>query len=82
MAISLYEIDIPYKGQYVDSTTLKSAYSNASLGHYAYVTGTGSYWYWNSAPTKLTWVNQQISEAAYTALTITEKAAVPYIVGV
>ncbi|WMJ84814.1 hypothetical protein ACS3UN_05180 [Oscillospiraceae bacterium LTW-04] len=73
MGVSLYEIDMPYKGEYVDNTTLQLAYATASLGDYAYVTGSGSYWYWNNASTKLAWVNQQISEASYTALTTPEK---------
>lgn len=71
MPRTLYEIviDMPYKGEYNDSTTLQTAYPTALLGDYAYVTGSSSYWYQNAAATKLTWVNQQISEAAYNALT-------------
>lgn len=82
MALSLYEyeIDMPYKGHYASSAALLAAYASASLGDYAYVTATSSYWFWNNASTKLAWVNQQIAEASYTALTTPEKAAVPYIV--
>lgn len=69
-----------YKGEYADETALTTAYTSASLGDYAYVTDTSSYWYWNDETTPAAWVNQQISEAAYNALTAAEKAAVPYIV--
>ena len=71
-----------FKGQYATSSALTTAYPAASLGDYAYVTGTSSYWYWNSALSTADWVNQQISESAYNALSTSEKAAVPYIVGV
>lgn len=69
-----------YKGQFADEAALVAAYATAELSDYAYVTATSSYWYWNAALSTPAWVNQQITEAAYTALSTAEKAAVPYIV--
>jgi len=39
-----------------------------------------SFWYWNAVLAIPAWVNQQITEVAYAALSVAEKAAVPYIV--
>lgn len=69
-----------YKGVFADSAALIAAYPTAEISDYAYVTATTSYWYWNAALGTPAWVNQQITEAAYTALTTAEKAGVPYIV--
>jgi len=69
-----------YKGQYATSAALIAAYTTAVLADYAYVTATSSYWYWNAALTVPAWVNQQITEAAYLALSVAERAGVPYIV--
>ncbi len=69
-----------YKGEFATSTALIAAYPTGSLADYAYVTDTLSYWYWNDALSTPAWVNQEITEAAYTALSAAEKAAVPYIV--
>ena len=70
----------PYKGEYADSAALILAYPTATLADYAYVTATSTYWYWNAALAVPAWVNQQIAEAAYLALSVAERAAVPYIV--
>lgn len=70
----------PYKGEFADETALTTAHPTADLGDYAYVTGTTSYWYWNSVLAVAAWVNQQITESAYAALTAAERAAVPYVV--
>lgn len=67
-----------FKGEFADNTALTTAYPTASLGNYAYVTSTSSYWYWNKALAVPAWVNQQITATAYTALSNAEKAAVPY----
>ena len=64
-----------YKGQYADSTALETAYPTALLADYAYVTATSTYWYWNAALGTPAWVNQQIAEAAYLALSVAERAA-------
>lgn len=69
-----------YKGEYDTEAALVAAFETASLGDYAYVSGTGSYWYWNDATDPHAWVNQEISSTAYSALSAAEKAAVPYIV--
>lgn len=82
MSLRQFKLNIPYKGVYSDSAKLIAAHTTGSVGNYAYVTGTNSYWYWNDAATILTWVNQEITEANYISLTTSEKAAVPYIVGV
>ena len=71
-----------YKGEYADEAALILAYPTASLADYAYNTDTSSYWYWNDALGTPAWVNQQITEAAYLALSVAERAAVPYIIGV
>jgi len=69
-----------YKGQYATSALLIAAYPSGLLADYAYVDATSSYWYWNAALGTPAWVDQQITEAAYLALTVAERAAVPYIV--
>jgi len=69
-----------YKGQYATSAALITAYPSGLLADYAYVDATSSYWYWNAALGTPAWVDQQITEAAYLALTVAERAAVPYIV--
>jgi len=71
-----------YKGEYADEAALILAYPTAFLADYAYNTDTSSYWYWNDALVTPAWVNQQITEAAYLALSAAERAAVPYIIGV
>jgi hypothetical protein len=69
-----------YKGEYATSADLIIAYPTASLADYAYVTATLSYWYWNDALAIPAWVDQQITEVDYLALSVAERAAVPYIV--
>jgi len=69
-----------YKGQFADTAALIAAYPTGELSDYAYVTATNSYWYWNAALASPAWVNQQITEADYIALSTAEKAGVPYIV--
>lgn len=71
-----------YKGNFDTSIKLQTDYPTASLADYAYVNGTASYWYWNAALGTPAWVNQEITESAYIALSDSVKAAVPYIVGV
>ena len=68
-----------YKGEFATSALLIAAYPTGALADYAYVTDTLSYWYWNDALAVPAWVNQQITEAAYLALSAAEQAAVPYI---
>lgn len=69
-----------YKGEYATSAALITAHPTGALADYAYVTATLSYWYWNAALATPAWVNQQITEAAYNALSAAEQAAVPYII--
>ena len=78
----LYKIAENYKGRFATAATLQTSYPIASLASYAYVNDTSSYWYWNSALGTPAWVNQEITESAYLALSAATKAAVPYIVGV
>lgn len=68
-----------YKGEYDTSASLIVAYPTGSIADYAYVDETTSYWYWNPNLATPAWVNQQIAEAAYLALTTAERAGVPYI---
>lgn len=69
-----------YKGEFADEAALVAAHPTAELGDYAYVTASTSYWYWNSVLAVAAWVNQQITETAYLALSAAERAAVPYVV--
>lgn len=71
-----------YKGEFETDSALKTAHTTGIMGDYAYVTASSSYWYWNEALETAGWVNQQISETEYNALSAQAKAAVPYIVGV
>lgn len=69
-----------YKGVFADEAALIAAYATAAISDYAYVTATTSYWYWNAALSTAAWVNQQIKETDYNALTVAQRAGVPYIV--
>ena len=69
-----------YKGEYATSVLLIAAYPTANLADYAYVTATSSYWYWNKALGTPAWVSQEITATAYLALSVAERAAVPYII--
>lgn len=69
-----------YKGEFATSAALVAAHPTGDLADYAYVTATNSYWYWNEALAIPAWVNQQITEAAYNALSAAEQYAVPYII--
>ena len=69
-----------FKGTYATSAALIAAHATGSLGDYAYVTETSSYWYWNSGRDPAAWVNQQITAAAYALLSPEAQAAVPYII--
>ncbi|MDD4816294.1 MAG: hypothetical protein PHQ62_04110 [Clostridia bacterium] len=71
-----------YKGEFADEAALILAYPTAFLADYAYNTETSSYWYWNDALGTPAWVNQEITEDDYLDLTVAERAAVPYIIGV
>jgi len=75
-----------FKGRFADEAALKIAFPTASIACYAFVNDTTSFWYWNPellggggspAPD---WVNQNISEENYLALTNIQKSVVPYIV--
>ncbi|HKL74138.1 MAG TPA: hypothetical protein VJ903_04530 [Clostridia bacterium] len=70
----------PYRGQYTDVNALAAAFPTGAIADYAYITGTNSFWYWNSQLTIPSWVNQLITEADYLLLTPAQRAAVPYIV--
>ena len=75
-----------FKGQFADETALEAAYPTGSLADYAYVTATNSFWYWNAGltgtdtPSAPAWVNQDITDTDYLALSATAKAMVPYII--
>lgn len=69
-----------YKGEFATSALLIAAFPTGSTADYSYVTGTSSYWYWNSGLTVPAWVNQEITATAYLALTAAAKARVPYII--
>lgn len=69
-----------FKGEYGTSSALIIAYPTASLADYAYVDTTNSYWYWNKSLTTPAWVNQEITETNYLALSSAAKASVPYII--
>lgn len=69
-----------FLGEYATEAALEAAYPTAALANYAYVNATSSYWYWNSGLSTPAWVNQQITAAAYLALTAAEQAPVPYVI--
>ena len=71
-----------YKGSFDTSAALQTVHPTASLADYAYVVGTNSFWYWNSGLGTPAWVNQEITESGYLALSPSAKTSVPYIVGV
>lgn len=80
--LTLFKLNNNYKGKFNTLATLQTNYPTAALADYAYINSSSSYWYWNSAVGISAWVNQQIAESAYLALSPSAKAAVPYIVGV
>lgn len=69
-----------YKGEFATTGDLTLAYPTGNLADYAYVTATLSYWYWNKALTTPAWVNQEIKDTDYNALSATAKASVPYVI--
>lgn len=75
-------IAVSYKGRFGTSAELQAKYLTATVADYAYVNNTSSFWYWNAGLATPAWVNQEITEAAYLALSASERMAVPYIVGV
>jgi len=75
-----------FKGRFTDAVALRTAFPTASIACYAFVNDTASFWYWNpelldgsSAPDP-DWVNQEISEEDYLALTVIQRSVVPYLV--
>ena len=70
----------PFKGEFVDETELTDEYPTAGTADCAYVEDTTSFWYWNSGLDIPAWVNQEIEETDYIALTAAEKSMVPYLV--
>ena len=70
----------PFKGQFADLLELTTAYPTANLADYAFVDDTSSFWYWNPGLTIAAWVDQEIAETDYAALSDLAKSMVPYIV--
>ncbi|MCL2420976.1 MAG: hypothetical protein FWD03_03885 [Defluviitaleaceae bacterium] len=70
----------PFKGQFADEAALTTAYPTANIADFAYVDDTNSFWYWNAGLDTPAWVNQEIAETDYIALTIAEQSMVPYLV--
>jgi len=71
-----------FKGQFADEATLIDEFPTAGLANYAYVDDTLSFWYWNAGfedPLVPAWVNQEIVEEDYDALTDLAKSMVPYL---
>lgn len=73
-------IESPFKGTYATPAALTAAHDTGNLADYAYVTSTSSFWYWNSALATPAWVNRQITATEYLALTVAQRAPVPYII--
>ncbi|MCL2532486.1 MAG: hypothetical protein FWE40_10125 [Oscillospiraceae bacterium] len=67
-----------YKGVYNTAVDLNTAYPDGNTGDYAYVTADGMFYYWSSELDL--WVQQEIEETDYLALSDAAKAAVPYLV--
>jgi len=71
----------PFKGQFTDETALTTAFPTANLADYAFVDDTGSFWYWNAGlGADAAWVNQEIEETDYLALSNLAKSMVPYLI--
>jgi len=71
----------PFKGQFTDETALTTAFPTGSLADYAFVDDTGSFWYWNAGLlADAAWVNQEIEETDYLALSALAKSMVPYLI--
>ena len=75
-----------FKGEFADETALEAAFPTATIADFAYVTSTNSFWYWNAglmstdSPDVPSWVNQEIIDTDYLALSATAQAMVPYII--
>ncbi|MCL2445743.1 MAG: hypothetical protein FWD06_03125 [Oscillospiraceae bacterium] len=67
-----------YKGVFATAGDLNTAYPTGNIGEYAYVTADGMYYYWNDE--LALWVQEEIEENDYLALSDAAKAAVPYLV--
>jgi len=84
--VQLPDIVTLFKGQFADEAALRTAFPTASIANYAFVDDTASFWYWNpelldsSDDPDPDWVNQEISEEDYLALTMLQKSVVPYLV--
>lgn len=68
-----------YLGVFANVSALTTAYPTAAQGNYAFVTGTG-YYYWNAQLATPAWVSQSITATAYNALTTAGKTGVQYII--
>ena len=75
-----------FKGRFATEAALRTAVPTASIGCYAFVDGTSSFWYWNADLVDVSdqpapdWVNQEINEEDYLALTPAAQSVVPYLV--
>jgi hypothetical protein len=84
----LPNFDPLFVGTFADEGALTAAFPVSSIAHFAFVTDTATFWYWNPRiptgtpdnPTFGAWVNQEINEADYLSLTADEKSMVPYLV--
>ena len=85
-AVQLPDIVALFKGRFADEATLKTEFPTAGIANYAFVDDTSSFWYWNpelldsSNDPAPDWVNQEISEEDYLALTAIQRSVVPYLV--
>ena len=70
----------PFKGQFADEAELTTEYPTAGIADFAFVDDTSSFWYWNAGLDVPAWVNQEITETDYLALTAVEQSMVPYLV--
>ena len=75
-----------FEGVFADAASLEAAFPTANIADFAFVTATNSFWYWNAGltstdtPAVPSWVNQNITDVAYLALSTTAQAMVPYII--
>jgi len=67
-----------YKGTFATAGDLNTAFPTGTTGEYAYVIADGMYYYWNEE--LALWVQEEIEETDYLALSDAAKAAVPYLV--
>jgi len=69
----------PFRGRFAEIDDLEDV-ETPKLADYAFVDESTSFWFWNPGLTTAAWVNQEINEEDYIALSPAAKAMIPYLV--